>query len=106
LREKHRNTLAKSNYRSAGNAYLLLEYLYQRPIITVNGVVKVTSLNYSNANKLIVKFQENGILRQMDAYQRNRRFVYSSYLSLFVDMHELEKNDRFSLEAHEEETKY
>jgi Fic family protein len=106
LREKHRNILAKSNYRSTGNAYLLLEYLYQRPIVTVNGVVKVTGLNYSNANKLIVKFQENGILRQMDAYQRNRRFGYSSYLSLFVDTHELEENDRVSLEAHEEEIKY
>jgi Fic family protein len=102
LREKHRNIISKHISRSAENAYQLLEYLYQRPIITVNSVVKVTDLNYSNANKLIMKFQENGILRQMDKYQRNRRFVYSSYLSLFVSEHELENDHQDLLETHEE----
>lgn len=90
LRETHRDIIAKHISRSAGNAYQLLEYLYQRPIITVNGVAKVTGLTYANANNLITKFRENGLLHQMERYQRNRRFVYSSYLALFADEQTLE----------------
>ncbi len=85
LRETHRNIIATYMSRSAGHAYQLLEYLYKRPVITVNGVVDVTGLSYANANRLVSKFQEYHLLRQMDKYQRNRRFAYFSYLSLFVD---------------------
>ena len=49
-----------------------------------------------------MKFQENGLLRQMDKYQRNRRFVYSSYLSLFISEHELGDDHQELLETHEE----
>jgi Fic family protein len=85
LREKHRNIVASSFSRSAGSAYQLLEYLYRRPIITVNGVAEVTDLSYQNANRLVMKFQENDLLRQMDTYQRNRRFMYADYLAMFSE---------------------
>ncbi len=86
LREKHRNIIATtSSSRSAGPAYQLLEYLYEKPIITVNNVTMVTGLSYKNANRLVTNFQEHGLLRQMDTYQRNRRFVYSDYLALFLN---------------------
>ena len=89
LREKHRSIIATHIPRSSGHAYQLLEYLYERPVITVNGVVKVTGLSYANANRLIMKFQEYGFLRQMDTYQRNRRFVYSDYLAMFANDEEI-----------------
>jgi Fic family protein len=86
LREKHRNIIATTySSRSAGPAYQLLEYLYEKPIITVNNVTMVTGLSYKNANRLVTNFQEHGLLRQMDTFQRNRRFVYSDYIALFVD---------------------
>ena len=86
LRERHRNIIAATHSsRSAGPAYQLLEYLYEKPIITVNNVTKVTGLSYTNANKLVTNFQEHGLLRQMDKYQRNRRFEYSDYLKLFMN---------------------
>ncbi len=85
LREKHRNIVAVHFSRSAGPAHQLLEYLYERPVITVNGVAKVTGLSYANANRLVMKLQEHGLLQQMDKYQRNRRFVYSEYLAMFAD---------------------
>ncbi len=84
LRERHREVIT-TNIPSSGNAYRLLEYLYNRPIITVRGAVKVTGLSYANANNLIADFVKIGILRQMDTYRRNRRFVYSDYLAMFVD---------------------
>jgi Fic family protein len=85
LRESHRNIITTHFSRSAGHTYQLLEYLYERPIITVNGAAKVTGLSYANANRLVMKLQEYGLLHQMDKYQRNRRFIYSDYLTMFAD---------------------
>jgi len=103
LREKHRGIIANNFPRSAGSAYQLLEHLYQRPIITANGAAKVTGLQYQNANKLVMRFQELGFLRQMDKYQRNRRFIYSDYLAMFDE--EMLKNDREMLSESKEEDK-
>jgi hypothetical protein len=102
LREEHRNIIATHMSRSAGPAYQLLEYLYERPIITVNGVVNVTGLSYANANRLITKFQEHYLLRQMDTYQRNRRFGYLNYLSLFSD-EKMPSNQHQQMEGSTEE---
>ncbi len=103
LREKHRDIIATNFSRSAGSAYQLLEYLYKRPVITANGVAKVTGLSYQNANRLVMKFQELGLLRQMDTYQRNRRFIYSDYLAMFDE--ELPRNDRKVLSEDKKEDK-
>jgi Fic family protein len=84
LREEHRNIITTHLHRMKGS-YQLLECLYQRPVITVGSAAKLTDLSYTNANRLIAKFQEHGILRQMDTYQRNRRFIYTDYLSMFAD---------------------
>lgn len=101
LRENHRSLIA-SRINSSGSAYQLLEYLYKRPIITVNGVVKVTDLSYANANNLVAKFQELGLLRQMDTYLRNRRFQYSDYLAMFAD-EKISRNEQEILTEQKEE---
>jgi Fic family protein len=84
LREMHRDTISTHLSRSAGPAFQLLEFLYRRPVVTVNNVVEVTGLSYANANSLVTKFMEHSVLAQMDTYKRNRRFVYSQYLSMFA----------------------
>jgi Fic family protein len=104
LRERHREIIATNFPRSAGPAYQLLEYLYKRPIITVNGATTVTGLSYQNANRLVLKFQEIGLLRQMDTYQRNRRFVYSDYLAMFTEEEIPGNEHRTSSEVKEEKT--
>lgn len=85
LREDHRNIIAAHMPRSVGSAQRLLEFLYTRPIITVNSVVKLTGLTYANANRLVNTFQTHHLLQQMDTHQRNRRFAYSTYLALFTE---------------------
>lgn len=84
LREHHRNVIAKNFHRSAGPAYKLLEYLYKRPIITIKGAAEVTNQTFANANKLVMKFQEYGILREMTQQQRFRRFMYTEYFAMFA----------------------
>ena len=101
LRELHRNIVA-TQFPRLGGTYQLLEYLYQRPVITVNGAAKVTGLSYANANRLVLKFQEHGLLRQMDTYQRNRRFIYADYLAMFSD-EEMSKDEHQRPSVLEEE---
>lgn len=101
LRENHRNIIATHLSRLGGTSQLL-EYLYQRPVITVNNATKVTGLSYANANRLVTKFQEYGLLQQMDTYQRNRRFIYADYLAMFSD-EGMSRNDRKKLGKKEED---
>ena len=84
LRENHRNIIATHLSRLSGTSQLL-EHLYQRPVITINSAAKVTGLSYANANRLVDRFLQHGLLRQMDTYQRNRRFIYADYLAMFSD---------------------
>jgi Fic family protein len=84
LREIHRDLIFTRLSRSAGPAWQLLEFLYRRPVVTVNNVVEVTGLSYANANSLVARFIEQGILEQMDSNKRNRRFVYAQYLTMFA----------------------
>ncbi len=105
LRERHRNIIA-THLPRLGGTYQLLEYLYQRPIITVNGAAKVTGLSYANANRLITRFQEYGLLRQMDTLQRNRRFMYADYLAMFSDEEPLKDDHKETSAQEEEKTDY
>jgi hypothetical protein len=80
--------------------------LYKRPVVTVNGVAKVTGLSYANASRLVMKLQEQGLLRQMDKFQRNRRFVYADYLAMFADEEIPKDEHEIPLERAEEKTKF
>lgn len=104
LKERHRDVITE-NISSAANAYRLLDYLYERPIITVKGAAKVTGLSYANANNLISDFTKNGILRHMDTFKRNRRFIYSDYFTMFNN--EIPRNvHEVSLEEEEDRTEF
>lgn len=62
-------------------------------------------LSYANANRLITRFQEHGLLRQMDTLQRNRRFMYADYLAMFSD-EGLEDEYKETSAQEEEKTDY
>jgi hypothetical protein len=72
----------------------------------VSGVAEVTDLSYQNANRLVMKFQEHGLLRQMDTFQRNRRFIYSDYLAMFSDEEMPKNKHQGSSVLEEEKTEY
>jgi hypothetical protein len=84
LRERHRALIASEFRRSSGAASQLLEHLYRRPIVTVRGVADLTHQTFANANQLVARFQQHGILRPMTKQARNRRFVYTDYLEMFA----------------------
>lgn len=85
LREEHRQQLTENLRGSTANALTLLENLFWRPVISVGHASEVTGLGYPNANKLVSKFEELGLLREITGQKRNRRFAYQPYLDLFAD---------------------
>ena len=71
--------------RTAKVGMVLLQNLYKLPIVNVRKVEEWTSLSRVNANNLVRKFEDNGILEQQDKeVEYGRIFHYKKYLSLFT----------------------
>ena len=85
LREAHRALIAEHFGRAAGNGHRVLEYLYERPIVSVNQVKELIGTAYPAANTLVSKMEKHGILREFTGQSRNRRFRYEGYIALFAD---------------------
>jgi Fic family protein len=85
LREEHRDAIIERCGRAAGNGQRVLERLFDRPIVTVSDVQKMTGTTYAAANVLVHRLMELGVLEEMTGYARNRRFRYGRYVRLFTD---------------------
>jgi Fic family protein len=85
LRENHRGQITAKLGRAAGNGHKVLETLFDRPILAVNDVRKLTGTTYAAANMLVSRLVEIGVLSEMTGYVRNRRFRYAPYIALFSD---------------------
>jgi Fic family protein len=85
LREQHRAAITAQLGRAAGNGHKVLESLFDRPIVAVNDVQKMTGTTYAAANSLVARLVKLGVLSEMTGYARNRRFRYAPYIALFSD---------------------
>jgi Fic family protein len=82
LREEHRERVGRE---FAGSAYglRLLDFLYERPVLTISMAQEELDCAYGTASKLMKGLQELGILEETTGQQRNRRYCYVPYLNLF-----------------------
>ena len=85
LREQHRSSITAQLGRAAGNGHKVLESLFDRPIVAVGDVQKMTGTTYAAANSLVSRLVKLGVLHEMTGYARNRRFRYAPYIALFND---------------------
>ena len=83
LRENHRTLLTDHFGPASGRAVKMLEHLYQRPTTTVNDVRDYLGISFPNANNMIDKFVQHGVLNETTGQVRNRVFLYSPYVDLF-----------------------
>jgi len=67
----------------AKKARILLDHLYQHPIVDGAEVAEITGYSLPTAYKLIDSFQQLRILAETTGFQRNRRFVFQEYVGLF-----------------------
>ena len=66
---------------------LLLEYLFEQPIVTIRMVEQRLNCVFVTANKAVKRFVKLGLLEEVTGFQRNRRFRYAPYLALFEPAH-------------------
>ncbi|WP_235941557.1 Fic family protein [Cyclobacterium roseum] len=83
LKEKCELEINQSFGRKSQSASILLQNLLKKPVIHVNDVKNATGLSFKAANDLVADFIKVGILKEMTGQQRNRIFVFESYLNLF-----------------------
>jgi Fic family protein len=83
LRETHRKLVTENLGYAAGNGHRVLEWLYERPIVSVNEVRGLTGTTYPAANQLVERLVSTGILTEITGQARNRRFRYDAYVRLF-----------------------
>jgi Fic family protein len=62
---------------------ILIKSLYQNPIIDSNSVSVLLGIAPSTANRLIVDFQNEGILEELTGFKRNRKYIFREYFDIF-----------------------
>lgn len=83
LRERHRSLVLSENL--GPNSLRLLSHLFARPIINVKLAATSLDAAFPTANRLISRFEELGLLREVTGQRRSRVFAYEPYLALFDD---------------------
>lgn len=83
LRETHRGLVQESGMTL--NGLRLLDLLYESPIVHVNLVKGKLGLSFATADNLVDRFVEFELLEEVTGWQRNRRFRYTPYLTLFEE---------------------
>jgi Fic family protein len=69
--------------RKSHSASVLLNQLFQNPIINIKKVKDICGLSFKAANDLVTDFVNRDILIEMTGQTRNRVFIFESYLNLF-----------------------
>jgi Fic family protein len=80
LRERSRMLVMND---TGPNGLKLLSMLFQRPLVNVNAVGRELEVTFPTANRLVARFEQLGLLREVTGQRRSRLFRYEPYLQLF-----------------------
>lgn len=69
--------------KRAEKANLLVEHLYQQPVISVAAAAEYLHITPQSANTLVNELRKIGVLKEITGYERNRLFRYEEYVKLF-----------------------
>ncbi|MDZ7692269.1 MAG: Fic family protein [Balneolaceae bacterium] len=69
--------------KRVGKAQRVVRQLYERPVITAEGVSKAAGVSMPTAYKLIDSLEDLDILTEVTGAQRNRLYVFKQYIHLF-----------------------
>lgn len=71
------------------NAKSLVDFLYQKPVISVSDIVEPLGISTPTANTLIKEFVVKGILVKDTEFKRNQIFTFKRYLEIYtkIDSH-------------------
>ena len=69
----------------AGTALRVHELLQQRPIMSITAAVEALELTHPAVSKSLKKLEEMKIVREITGRQRNRLYLYESYMNILND---------------------
>jgi len=78
-------SLIKSFGRSTVKGNIVLNYLFEYPLVRIKDIEKITGLKNPNALALMAKFQRMNIVCEITGQKRNRIFAYKRYIDLFLN---------------------
>jgi Fic family protein len=87
LRERHRSLVMEE---AGANGLKLLSMLFRQPLVNVNRVGERLDVTFPTANRLVGRFEDLGLLREVTGQRRSRMFRYEAYLDLFGEPADLE----------------
>lgn len=73
----------REDHRQRVRHQALLDYLFEQPIVSIHMVQQRLDCGFPTASKYVEQFVEDGLLRETTGFQRNRRYRFDPYLSLF-----------------------
>jgi len=82
LRKEQQDMILEELGNKSGLALKMLDELFNRPLVTVNSIMDITSLSYPNANRLASKFEEMGVLKEITGQKRNRIYEFVKYMDI------------------------
>lgn len=88
LREQYRDLVAR-RIRGTGIGLVLLDCLFDTPIVSVKLVAQQIGRSYPVANDLVATFMDLGLLRETTKRRRNRIYSFQPYVDLFEESNSL-----------------
>ena len=64
---------------------LLLRQLMKQPVVRVCDIEEALKISYSKANSLAAEMETLGVLKQITAGRRNRKFKYNEYVQILSE---------------------
>lgn len=83
LKKEHEEKRIYTLGRKVASAKILLDHLFQQPVLYADDVAGATKLSLVSSYKLIEDFIKLGILKEITGLKRNRIFVFAEYFSIF-----------------------
>jgi Fic family protein len=82
LKKETEEKIQKTGNRS-NHILILLDYLYQKPIINAAKVIELTKVSQATAYKIIDELVVMEILKEITGGKRGKIFVFDKYIQLF-----------------------
>lgn len=67
----------------SGDAYRIVEYLYNQPIVDAQRISEITGKSLRPAYNMLSVLEELGILKEITGGQRGKLYLFSDYVALF-----------------------
>lgn len=84
LQEDHKQRLISERI-STVHAIALLDYLVEKPHLTINEIANSLKISYTGAKTLVDQFVANGILKEITGKKRDKRYTYWEYLAILSE---------------------